>query len=126
MRRQLQEVTVDWSVLTHLALFLNAAVASGDYADVTASDVSLRIEDGTIFDFLEERLPNRIDLSNLHNDDRAELIEFWRQLGNATSLSQFRIFRESNGFSVLVAYLLEGIQQRFAKTEGWAAGDPTP
>lgn len=99
--------------LTVLGFDLNGALGSGQYDDVSIPAVKEAIDDGTIFDLLERRLGKDVDLSLLYNDDRAELLDEWRRIINAVDEGRkFAIREGSSGLCLLVAYLLEGIQQR--------------
>ena len=101
--------------LTYLAFYLNGALGSGHYDRVTIADVKREIEHGTIFDYLDETLEWEVVLSLLSPDDREELVDEWRVM--ACRVNEFRkLCVESNGFCLLVAYLLEGIQRRTGDT----------
>ena len=102
--------------LTGIAFELNHALDSGKYASITVDDVKQQIRAGKVFDFLEQRLGSDIDVSLLYNDDRAELVREWQQMDNA--IDEVRKYGvERSGLHLLVAYLLEGIQQRSMKGE---------
>jgi hypothetical protein len=94
--------------LSHLAQALNSALGSGRYHDITYKDVRERIDDGTIFEFLEERLGLRVVLSTLRPVDRLELLLEWDDFRLETPL--FDCHR--SGLCLLVSYLLEGIIRR--------------
>lgn len=97
--------------LTVLAFYLNAALDTGKYADLTFKEVADCIEDGSIFNFLKKRLGNDIDLSIYDRNKQNDLIAEWQDLLNA--VSAYRKFGvENNGLCLLIGYLLEGIQRR--------------
>jgi hypothetical protein len=97
--------------LTFLGLFLNGAAGSGKYDSITIDQVQSEIESGNIFTFLKARLGSDVDLSLTTDAERSELIEEWRQLINvAEAKRKFLVTR--GGLTLLVAYLLEGIQSR--------------
>lgn len=105
--------------LTALGFYLNGALGSGQYDDVSISAVKQAIDDGTIFDFLEDRLGKDVDLSILYNDDRAELLDEWQRIRNAVDEGRkFAIREGSPGLCLLVAYLLEGIQMSARAASG--------
>jgi hypothetical protein len=97
--------------LTFLAFYLNGALDSGNYSDVSYQEVSGHIQKGTIFQFLQDRLGSDIDLSILDDVKRAELLGEWQSINNAIDARR-KFGVERNGICLLVAYLLEGIQRR--------------
>lgn len=102
--------------LTGIAFGLNHALDSGRYSNVTVDEVKQEIRVGKVFDFLERRLGDDIDLSLLYNDDRAELAREWQHLLNAIDeVPKYGV--ERSGLNLLLAYVLEGIQQRSIKRE---------
>lgn len=96
---------------TFLAFYLNAAMDSGRYDDLAISEVKSKIETGTIFDFLRQRLGDDIDLSILAKEDEAELLAEWQDLLAAVNARR-KMGVERLGLPLLIAYLLEGIQRR--------------
>ena len=99
------------SVLTFLGFYINSAVDTGKYADITVSQVQEQIRAGTIFQFLRDRLRDDIDLTILKAEDEAELLEEWQDLVEAVN-ERKKMGIENNGLTLLLAYLLEGIQRR--------------
>ena len=87
---------------------------SGRYDDIAFSEVKSKIENGTIFDFLRQRLGNDIDLSVLMKENEAELLAEWRDLLAAVN-SRRKMGVEMRGLPLLIAYLLEGIQRRLPR-----------
>lgn len=102
------------TALIFLAFYLNAAMDSGRYDDLAISEVKLTIENGTIFEFLRQRLGNDIDLSILKKEDEAELLAEWRDF-LATVNARRKMGVEMRGLPLLIAYLLEGIQCRLRR-----------
>jgi hypothetical protein len=102
--------------LTHLGFYLNGALGSGRHDDVEISAVRAAINQGSIFDFLEETLGDDVDLSLLDNDDRAELLRFWQSLDGVDAERKMSV--ERNGLCLLVAFLLEGIQRAASELRG--------
>lgn len=97
--------------LTVLAFYLNAALDTGKYADLTFKEVADCIEDGSIFNLLKKRLGNDIDISIYDRNKQNDLIAEWQDLLN--TVSAYRKFGvENNGLCLLISYLLEGIQRR--------------
>lgn len=97
--------------LTFLAFYLNSALDTGKYANVTYREVANHIEAGDIFDFLASRLAGDIDLSNLDAAKREELTAEWRDMLHAMSARR-KFGVEKNGICLVMAYVLEGIQRR--------------
>lgn len=102
------------TALTFLAFYLNAAMDSGRYDDLAISEVKSKIENGTIFDFLRQRLGNDIDLSILKKEDEAELLAEWQDFLVAVNARR-KMGVEMRGLPLLIAYLLEGIQRRLPR-----------
>jgi hypothetical protein len=97
--------------LTFLGFYLNGALGSGKYDDVSIREVKEKIRDHTIFDYLKSRLGSDIDLSVLGPEARSELNREWEDLADAVDESR-KMCVDRNGLCLLVAYLLEGIQRR--------------
>ncbi|HEX8553469.1 MAG TPA: hypothetical protein VF695_02070 [Sphingomonas sp.] len=99
------------TMLTFVAFYLNGAMDSGRYDDLGIDEVKREIEAGTIFPFLRARLGNDIDLSILQPADEAELLAEWQDLLAAVN-ERRKMGIKRRGLTLLVAYLLEGIQRR--------------
>ncbi|SAL16795.1 hypothetical protein AWB71_00668 [Caballeronia peredens] len=97
--------------LTLLAFYLNGAVDSGKR--VSLDDMYAEIEAGTVFDFLKRNI-ERIDLSSLNAKDKSELIEEWQRTANAVDARR-KLVVEHNGYCLLLAYVLNGIQHRYGE-----------
>ena len=97
--------------LTFLAFYLNAALDTGNYADLSLDVVGTAIDNGTIFDLLAKKLEGDIDLSIFDAAKKAEIIAEWQDLRNAVSARR-KFGVENNGLCLLIAYCLEGIQRR--------------
>jgi hypothetical protein len=97
--------------LTFLAFYLNSAIDTGKYSDITFKEVADQINAGTIFEFLQTHLVGDIDLSIFDESKRKELVSEWQDLLAAVSARR-KFGVENNGLCLLVAYLLEGIQRR--------------
>lgn len=96
--------------LTNFAQQLNDALGSGKFNDITQYDVWSRIEDGTIFSYLSDRLDIRVPLSTLSPVDRFELLLDWDQMRGC--VEPVRFGGEGSGLCVLISYLLAGIAFR--------------
>lgn len=99
------------SQLTFLGFYLNGALGSGQYDDISIAEVKARIRDHTIFDYLKEKFGRDVDLSVLSPEDRRELNDEWEGLADAVDEAR-KFCVDRNGLCLLVAYLLEGIQTR--------------
>lgn len=95
---------------TFLGFWLNGALGSGKYDDVTLEVVQAHLRGGTIFFFLEERLGADIDLSIYSTEQRAKISAEWRDIEEGNSLDKFAVKR--NGLCLLVAIILEAVQLR--------------
>jgi|SRR5580704_10611440 hypothetical protein len=93
-----------------LAFLLNGSLDTAQYQDIGLDEVSEQIDRGSIFEFLERRLVDDIDLSIFDDRDKSVLIAEWRDIGACYAPRKFAV--ERNGLCLLVAYLLEGIQRR--------------
>jgi len=68
------------TTLTFIAFYLNGAIDSGRYDDLTTGIIKDEIKKGTVFDFLRRSLGTDIDLSILEEADEAELLAEWQDL----------------------------------------------
>ena len=96
------------SSLTVLAFYLNGAVDAGKQTGF--EEIYSQIEAGTIFEYLKRNV-DRIDLSILTAADRNELVEEWQRIANAVDARR-KFVVENNGYCFLLAYVIQGIQQR--------------
>ena len=97
--------------LTFLGFYLNGALGSGKYDDISIREVKEKIRDHTIFDYLKNRLGSDIDLTALTPEDRLGLNNEWEDLADAVDESR-KMCVDKSGLCLLVAYILEGIQRR--------------
>jgi hypothetical protein len=97
--------------LTSLGFYLTSALDSGKYANVTLAEVRQHIDHGTVFEFLARRLGNDIDLSMFDKGKRDALTDEWQRIDNAIDPRR-KFGVERNGLALLLAFCLEGIQQR--------------
>jgi len=98
------------SVLPMLAFDLNANLDTGKFANVTKDEILEQIEAGTIFDWLGEKL-EYVDLSVATEEDKLALVDEWRNFANAIDPKR-KFGVENNGLCLLLAYVIEGMQQR--------------
>lgn len=97
--------------LTVLGFYINAAIDSGKYDHITNSAVQDEIAAGTIFQFLRDKLGTDIDLSLLDAKKEAQLLTEWQDMVNAIDARR-KMGIENRGLTLLMGYLLEGIQRR--------------
>lgn len=99
------------SKLTALGFYLNGALGSGKFDDISVNEVKERIRDHTIFDYLKTKLGSDIDITVLRPEDRQELNDEWEDM--SYSLDEARkLCVDRHGLCLLVAYILEGVQRR--------------
>ncbi len=97
--------------LTFLAFYLNSAIDTGKYSDLSYDRVAREIEKGSIFPFLRNHLKDNIDLSIFDASKEAELLAEWQDMLIAMS-SRRKFGVENNGLCLLLAYCIESIQRR--------------
>ena len=84
---------------------------SGYVGKISPAAVKEHIQDGKIFDFLEESLKGDLDISLFYNDDRAELIAEWRSLSDNVDVAR-KFGVQNDGLCLLLVYVIQGIQDR--------------
>ena len=110
------------AALTVIAFHLNRAIESGRHDIVTVDDVRGAVRAGTIFSDLRMQLDLDGDLSLMDAVTEAELLAEWQDM--EVSVDLVRSFGiERRGLSLLMAFLIEGIQRRarIASRAGFAA-----
>lgn len=101
--------------LTLMILELNGLLDTGNYDDITPAEVAAHLDDGTIFDYLRERVGMDIDLSMFgaegpYPDFAAFYVAALRDLNGANSSGRkWGVSRR--GLCLLVAWTNEIIQQ---------------
>lgn len=96
--------------LTNFAQLLNGALGSGKFLDIPSDEVRRHVDDGTIFEFLKEKLGPSPAIDFLSPVDRLELLLEWDMMRGCVDPLPFNGHR--HGFCLLIGYLLEGIAQR--------------
>ena len=99
-------------VLTKLAYDLNSSLDTGKFNHISKKDIWQQIEKGSIFPYLRETLS--IDLSPT-GDEMLELIDQWDGYMNAQDAREKFAIERRNGLSLLLAYVVEGLQQAVNK-----------
>jgi hypothetical protein len=95
---------------TYLAFELNSML---DRRRALSIDTTrARVEDGTVFEWLDSQLESPHDLDGTPVDPnlRNELLTVFRPLNMCDSRLQFGV--EHNGAALLLAYCIDGIQQQ--------------
>jgi hypothetical protein len=88
-----------------LGFYLNGALGSGKYDDISIDEVKKRIRDRAIFDYLKMKLGSDIDITVLRPN--AE----WEDMSYALDEAR-KLCVDRHGLCLLMAYILEGIQRR--------------
>jgi len=104
------------SYLTGMGFYVNGAIESKKYDHLTIEVIKEQIRKGTLFTFLEEELGNDIDLSLWKNEDKEKMNEEWDSFANAIDESR-KLCVENNGLSLIMAYILESLQERVMQNE---------
>ena len=94
---------------TYLAFELNSLLDRG--CSVSIDITRRRVEDGTVFDWLDAELdaPDLDDGTPVDPHVRESILDVFRPLNQVDSHRQFGV--EHNGVALLLAYCIEGIQQ---------------
>lgn len=96
--------------LTFVAFQLNGALGSGRFNDISIAEVKGHIREGSILEFLKNRLGHQLDLSLLEPLEKLNLVMEWADMASAVHNGILCV--DKNGLCLLVGYLLEGIQRR--------------
>ncbi len=100
------------SALTAIGFYINGALGSGKYNDISIQDVKKQLENHNLFKFIEEKLGMDVDTSHLSSEDKKELSEEW--LDMSLSIDEGRkLCVDKNGLALITAYILESIQRKF-------------
>ena len=110
--------------LTHIGFYLNGALGSGKYDDISIEEVKQHLHAGTVFEYLVRRLGDDFDVTILTPADQAELLSEWQDLAVAVHEGR-KLCVDRNGLCLLVAYLLDGIQRRQDRNEPLTHGMPS-
>jgi hypothetical protein len=102
------------SSLTAFGFYINGALGSGKYSDISIQEVKSQLENHNLFNFLEEKLGIDVDTSHFSNDDKKELSEEWLDMSLAIDESR-KLCVDKNGLALITAYILESLQRRFSK-----------
>jgi hypothetical protein len=96
-----------------LAIQLNGAIDTGDYAHLSVPVVITEIKGGDIFAMLKRELPASVwEIAKLTDVDRHTLTKIWKLSADGFEPRQYHV--ERNGLALLVAYLLNLIDHSHA------------
>lgn len=96
-----------------LAIQLNGAVDTGNYAHLSVPVVQREVQTGDIFALLTHELPPRVwEIAKLTDVDRHTLANIWKMMADGFEPRQYHV--ERNGLALLVAYLLNLIDHSHA------------
>ena len=111
--------------LTAFGLYLDAVIDSGLHLGISRDDIGARIDDKTIFQFLEEKFQSvsHWGLTGLSKEERWRLIGEWQSMANAT-LSEEDLGVSRSGICLLLAYVLSGIEMRTMSGKVWPGPEP--
>ena len=88
-----------------LAIQLNGAVDTGEYAHLSVAVVVKEIKSGDIFGLLKRELPASVwEIAKLTDVDRHTLEKMWKMAADGFDPRQYHV--ERNGLALLVAYVL--------------------
>lgn len=100
------------SALTAFGLYINGALGSGRYNDISIQEVKTQLENHNLFTFLEEKLGIDVDTSHFSGEDKKEISEEWLDMSHAIDESR-KLCVDKNGLALITAYILESLKRRF-------------
>ncbi len=74
---------MELSALTAFGFYINGALGSGKYNDISIQEVKSQLENHNLFTFLEQKLGIDVDTSHLSSEDKEELAEEWLDISMA-------------------------------------------
>ncbi|MFC1771101.1 hypothetical protein ACFLZV_04350 [Candidatus Margulisiibacteriota bacterium] len=97
--------------LCYLGYELNMDLDSGKNTEIKIDEITDKINDGSIFDFLSKQLGNTFYKNGLEKAEKDELISNWKNnVENIDEKRKYGIY--NNGLNLLIAYLFQGIVDR--------------
>ncbi|MDD2762326.1 MAG: hypothetical protein PHH11_18760 [Methylomonas sp.] len=102
------------TTLTFLGFYINAAIDHGKGSEISFEDIYQGLENETLFQDLERKLPNSFDFSLFPagSEKEKELIAALQQAaGGLEGREGRKVGVENSGLSLLMAFILEAIQQ---------------
>lgn len=108
------------SMLSFLGFQVNAAIEKGYGNEISFNDVYEGLEERNLFELLDEKLPGSLDLSlflernkGASLEQRVGLLNALNDAASGMKGSERKYGVESSGLSLLMAYILEAIQQQY-------------
>ncbi len=100
------------TALTYTVFELNSALDTGKYDDVSLDEVKGHIEAGDIFDFLDQRLGDNVDLSLLDELARAAVSDGLADICDCYGgMERKKWGVENRGLCLLIAWVNELLQR---------------
>src|ERR1051325_5450145 len=116
--------------LTHLAFHINAVIDSGANVDLSYRDIYDATDIGCLLERLEKRLHDRADLSLLTSLEPDHILAIEKALQNAAAALRGREMKkahvEKSGLCLLMAIILEALQQNFSPSNYPPEPEPEP
>jgi len=108
------------AILTLLGFQINSAIEEGHGDKVSFNDIYTGLEKRTLFEILQDKLPGALDLGLFRSGDDNRYIEQREGIINALASaasgmkgSEEKYGVRSSGLSLMMAYILEAIQQEY-------------
>ena len=99
------------NLLTYIILYVNSAIDSGKYQDISIEEIERYAQKGILLEYLDDI--EDIDLSFiLSEDNKKEKEKISEALGNLC-IDEYNV--ENNGLCIVIAWLAELIQQEAEK-----------
>lgn len=105
-------------ILTGLSFCLNSLIDSDQHKGISMDEVVAAIENQTIFQYLAKFKDMAWGISPLSKEDKLHLIDEWQRIANAYDAER-KFGVNNNGISLLLAYVIEGIQMRTFSNDVW-------
>lgn len=99
------------SALTAFGFYINGALGSGKYNDISIQEIKTQLENHNLFSFLEEKLGMDVDTSHFSSEDKEEVSEEWLDMSLAIDESR-KLCVDKNGLALITAYILESLRRR--------------
>jgi len=111
--------------LTMLGSSLIAMIDAGKHAGISKAAIYAWIEDKTIFEYLGKKFEDisRSGLGSFTEEDKWHLLGEWQSMANATD-SEGDLGISNSGISLLLAYVIQGIQMRTFSKKIWPGPEP--
>lgn len=98
--------------LTGMGFFINGALGSGKYNEVTIEKVKEEIRQKNVLNYLEDKLGDDLDISLWKDEYREEIQNEWFEFADAIDEKR-KLCVEKNDLSLIMGYILQSLQLRF-------------